>query len=110
MVKRTIEKSVVKRINKSYKGELEVITPVGRIDILTSNRVIEVKKVEMWKSALGQVLSYGYYYRKRKKILYLYGSLDNVNCVEILRVCAKYKVEVIFEKIDTNDKKSKNSK
>lgn len=50
------------RLAKQLKGRIEVPTEAGRIDILTDTEVIEVKRSNKWKDAIGQVKSYGYYY------------------------------------------------
>lgn len=49
--------------DKNYWAR-EVQTPVGRIDALNKRekRVVELKFISGWKSALGQVLSYHFFY------------------------------------------------
>ncbi|MGD1716759.1 hypothetical protein [Dapis sp. BLCC M172] len=41
-----------------YGSRTEVPTPTGKIDILTSSKVIEVKNVRQYKYAIGQVLTH----------------------------------------------------
>ena len=57
------------------KVKIEKNTPVGRIDILTSTEVIELKRVSGWKSAIGQVKSYGLYYPEHKLRIHLFGAM-----------------------------------
>ena len=49
----------------------EVVTPIGRIDVLTDDRIIEVKRARLWKHALGQVSAYAHYYPDHRKTLFL---------------------------------------
>jgi hypothetical protein len=55
---------------------VEVETPVGRCDIVTNNFVIEVKRSEDWKHALGQVISYSYFLNKYP-VISLFGDIPN---------------------------------
>ena len=45
------EKRVRDRLRQELGGLGEVVTPAGRIDLLTDNEIIEVKYVNDWKSA-----------------------------------------------------------
>jgi hypothetical protein len=46
-------------IADNFKGsKVEVIIESGIVDVLTPDMVIEVKRAENWKHALGQVLAY----------------------------------------------------
>ena len=58
-----------------YSGRKEVITPVGRIDILTPTLIIEVKAIKHWKGALGQVLAYRHFYPNHQPHLILFGKV-----------------------------------
>lgn len=58
-----------------YSGRTEVVTPVGRIDILTPTLIIEVKRIKQWKSALGQVLAYHHFYPNHQPHLILFGKV-----------------------------------
>jgi len=51
-------------------------TPVGYIDVLTDTKIIEVKQINLWKHALGQVKCYGYYYPDKQKWIYLFNQRD----------------------------------
>jgi hypothetical protein len=66
------ESGVRDRISKKLNGQIEVTTPVGRIDILTDTLLIEVKKACHWKSALGQVIAYGMHYPEHKQVIWLF--------------------------------------
>lgn len=66
-------------LHKELGGKKEVNTPAGRIDLLTDTELIEIKKYEKWKSAIGQLLSYSHFYPAHKKILALFGNSDKNN-------------------------------
>ncbi len=53
-------------------GSVEVETPAGFIDVLTSDKIIEVKQEHNWKHELGQIKCYGFYYPTKEKWIYLF--------------------------------------
>jgi len=64
------------KIAYEENGTVEVKTPIGFIDVLTDTKIIEVKKINLWKHALGQVKCYGYYYPDKQKWIYLFNQRD----------------------------------
>jgi len=46
------EYQVVQRLQAKLGGQTEIVTAVGRIDLLTETEIIEVKQVSDWKAAL----------------------------------------------------------
>lgn len=64
-------------------GKREVPTPVGFIDVLTADQLIEVKWIGCWKHAVGQVLVYGLYHPLHQKRIHLFGDAkaDQVNSI-----------------------------
>lgn len=96
---------------KSIKGAIEVKTPVGLIDVLGDAVVYEIKHYRKWKSALGQVLAYGYFHPSKIKKLHLYGTSSNKDQEKIKTICSHYGVCVSFtdftneglSKIDSDD-------
>jgi hypothetical protein len=68
------EREIAQALAEREGGRCEVKTPVGRIDVLTSKYVYEVKGATEWKDAMGQVLAYQSYYPNHKPRLYLYGK------------------------------------
>lgn len=56
-----------------HLGKSEVETPLGRIDLLTDKCIIEFKKYDGAKSALGQVLTYNHFVPREYKIVVLFG-------------------------------------
>lgn len=78
-------------------SKIEVSTRSGRIDILTPSEVIEVKQVRRYKHAIGQVISYGYYYPQHQKRIHLYGKVSSQQRKLIVRECGIARITVTFE-------------
>lgn len=68
------EKQVRDRLQSELGGQTEVITAVGRIDLLTDTQIIEVKSFSEWKSALGQILAYSAFFPTHQKRIHLFGN------------------------------------
>ena len=67
-----LESAYRDRSAKEEGGETEVETECGFIDILTSNKVIEVKCGKNWKHAVGQVICYSMDYPDHERWIYLF--------------------------------------
>ncbi len=91
------EKVVQKRLSRSLGGKMEVLTPVGKIDILTSTEIIEVKVAKSWKGAMGQIIAYGYFYPSHQKRIHLYGSAHSDSKEYIEKICKVSGVIVTWE-------------
>ena len=79
-------------------GKTEVyIDKVGRIDVLTNTEIIEVKNTKGWKSAIGQIKSYGQYYPKHKMRVHLFGKLTESKLETIQRVCKLEGITLTWE-------------
>ncbi|MBE9018895.1 hypothetical protein C7Y66_11005 [Chroococcidiopsis sp. CCALA 051] len=70
----SVEYQIRDRLHAELGGLVEVITPAGRIDLLTDTEIIEVKAVKDWKAALGQILVYSGFYPQHQKRLHLFGT------------------------------------
>jgi hypothetical protein len=98
LVNRTkTEMSCKNLLAAKLKGQTEVITPVGNIDILTNSEVIEVKNIRGWKSAIGQVIAYGSFYPLHSKRIHLFGKVDENYLLTIKTIAEKHKIEVSWE-------------
>ena len=91
------------KIALEENGKIEVEVESGVIDVLTEFKIIEVKKVENWKHALGQILSYSldFYLEnpcefKKELWIYLFGETDERRKELIIRNCSNYEVNVRF--------------
>ena len=71
-MKNISEYSVQLKIQKKLGGEREVYVPAGNIDLVTYDSVIEVKPIEQWKQAIGQILVYQQYFPDKKAKIALF--------------------------------------
>lgn len=85
------------RLAVKLNGKIEVTTPSGRIDILTKTEVIEVKKSNGWKGAIGQVKCYGQYYPKHKLRIHLFGELTERRLKIIQTACQNEGITLSWE-------------
>lgn len=69
-----VERNIVEAYSKAVEGFREVPTEAGNIDFLTSSELIEFKIAHNWKHAIGQLLTYGFYYPNHALVLMLVGS------------------------------------
>jgi hypothetical protein len=93
----SIEKELQRKLQKQLNAQIEVETPVGYADLLTDTEIIEIKEITNWKSALGQILSYGSFYPTHQKSLYLFNASEpKIDTTEIERICGLYDVKVRY--------------
>lgn len=91
------EKQIRDRLHQELGGLIEVATPVGRIDLLTNTEVIEVKHVQNWKSALGQVLAYSGFYPEHQKRIHLFGENGLAALRAAKNTCEAFRITVSYE-------------
>lgn len=89
------EKAIQARLLAELGGEVEVETPVGFVDILTADQVIEIKHAKCWKHAVGQVLMYGRHYPCHAKRIHLFGTTEPDALIE--ECCNDYNILVTYE-------------
>lgn len=87
------EKEIQKILKKKYNAKTEVKTKNGYIDVLTKDKIIEIKECCNWKHALGQIMAYSIYYPKREKVIYLFNVNEDLD--EIKKTCLFYGVKVV---------------
>ena len=91
------ELSIVDKMNIVLDGQREVITPCGRIDILTKEQIIEVKEYKGWKAALGQILVYSNFFPEHQKRIHLFNiPKDNIELNIIKEIYNKYDVILTY--------------
>lgn len=88
-----LEKTYQEQLHRKLGGQREVIVYCGRIDLLTADRIIEVKRSENWMAAIGQVLAYSTCV-PGKPVIALFGSRQWQAQTE--HVCKRLGVEVIW--------------
>jgi hypothetical protein len=79
-------------------GEIEVPTPDGPIDLLTDANVIEVKAIELWKEAIGHIITKSANYPDRYPAILLFGQ-TNHNLNHITKRCAALDISIGFRSI-----------
>lgn len=102
------EKDVVSKLQKSLGGTKEFKTPIGRIDLLTTIHIVELKLFRQWKSGLGQLLAYSEYFPSHAKQLHLF-SYENIDAEllnSVANSCKKLGVDVTTEVISGLREKS----
>jgi hypothetical protein len=76
-------------------GKTEVKTPIGFIDLLTNNEIIEIKNFKDWKHGVGQLKTYQYYYPEHKARLHLFNVID-YKIEEIVQICKHLDIYVTY--------------
>lgn len=94
------EKVIREKLHTKKSGQIEVSTPAGVIDLLTCSEIIEIKNVKNWKSAMGQVLAYGFYYPSHQKVICLFGYAHSSFKEMVEKICNENGVFVEWMGID----------
>lgn len=109
----SIERKVRDRLHTQLGGLTEVATPAGRIDLLTSDQIVEVKEANDWKAAMGhasspggysprrhaQVLAYSGFYPEHQKRIHLFGKAGEKVNATALAICNELGINVTFEEV-----------
>jgi hypothetical protein len=92
------ELAIQKRLEKQMKGGHKS-TPVGIIDILGVDSIVEIKHWDNWKGALGQLIAYQYYYPNHMLHMHLFGPIPiDDKKIPIMTVCAHNRIKLTYEK------------
>ncbi len=88
------EKEIQLKLQIELDADVEFKTPSGYIDIITDDRIIEIKEYCKWKHAIGQIICYGIHHPQKQKKIILFGSgnIDEIIC----NACNKLGIEVQF--------------
>lgn len=91
------KKAVQKRLQQELGGSIEEETPVGFIDLLTDDEIVEIEEISMWKESMGELLCYAKFHPTKRKRLHLFNS-STCNQKDIIeRICCKYDITVTYE-------------
>jgi predicted DNA-binding protein YlxM (UPF0122 family) len=93
---RSLEAQIRDRLHQEYGGKIEVQTNHGPIDLLTATELIEIKRIEDWKTGFGQVLAKSPAYPQHGKRLHLFGNSDRT-LRNIKACCKEFEINVSFE-------------
>jgi hypothetical protein len=73
--KKESERIVADRLCSIIGGSREFITPEGeRVDLLTTDFIIEVKASSDWDDAIGQILKYKIYFPNHELIIFIFAN------------------------------------
>lgn len=91
------EKYWQNKINRKYKsGETEIKCRFGYVDFMTKTYCWEIKKYDDFKHAIGQVLAYSFYFRKKPAILLF--SEPKKPDPQIKKLCKKLNIKLVYSK------------
>lgn len=91
------ELAIQKRLEKQYGCGHKVI-PIGIIDILTADELIEIKNWNDWMKGLGQCIAYSNYYPNHMKHLWFFGEPPSADKEIVIRtICAKLGIKITQE-------------
>jgi predicted DNA-binding protein YlxM (UPF0122 family) len=93
---RSLEAQIRDRLHAEYGGAIEVQTSYGPIDLLTATELIEIKRIEDWKTGFGQVLAKSPAYPQHGKRLHLFGNSDRT-LRNVKACCKEFEIMVSFE-------------
>ena len=93
------EKRIQDKLSRELQAAVEIQCPAGFIDILSATEIIEVKRADRWKSAVGQVLAYQIYFPNHRPRIHLFwrGSERYPSTNAVLECCSRLKVLVSWE-------------
>ena len=95
-----VEHKIRERLKNQLGGLTEVSTPAGRIDLLTDDEIIEIKRINDWKAAFGQILVYSGFYPEHRKRLHLFGKCNQLTKLpDIEAACLAFDVNVTAEEV-----------
>jgi hypothetical protein len=97
-VQNSIERTIQERLHKELGGQMEAHTPVGPIDLLTKDELIEIKAIAEWKTGLGQILAKSQHYDQHSKRLHLFGTSSKL-LRKVSHHCKIFEVSVTFEQV-----------
>jgi hypothetical protein len=96
---RSIEAQIRDNLQTKLGGIAEAPCICGPIDLLTDRELIEVKRIDDWKTGLGQVIAKGLEYPQHQRHLYLFGqshgALRNAKAT-----CKALDITISFEKVN----------
>lgn len=89
--------SSLKRWYEEKEIQTEVKVPLGSIDILTPDEIIEVKNIPEWKQAVGQLLIYHSSFPDKRLRLHLFQKTPQSRLATIISNCKPFKISVTHE-------------
>lgn len=95
---RSLEQDISEALFVPEGSAWQYPTPVGKIDVLTPEEVIEVKSSANWKAAIGQVLAYQAFFPDRRARIHLFGrKLPERHLQVCVRLCRRLHIKITFD-------------
>ena len=91
------EKQFKNKLANKFNGEIGTICKTGIVDIITEEKIIEVKRINEWKQAVGKICIYNLEFPDKEKVIALLGETSNEMKQMITLFCKELNVNVIFE-------------
>ena len=96
------EKYYQEKLHLEQGGKREVVLPnKRRIDLLTSDELIEIKQAKKWVEAIAQIQDYSRFYPNHQKRLHIFGlhSVNNPRTVleSAINVCNALNISLTWE-------------
>ena len=93
----SIEYNIQTKLELELKGT-KVVCDYGRVDLMTKDTIIEIKKWDEHKKAIGQILGYSVYFPLYKKRIHFFGQRPSDKVVKAIEeVCKHYKILITSE-------------
>jgi hypothetical protein len=90
-------------VNKGFYSEVS-LNGLGRVDLKSDKHIVEVKRIDNWKHALGQILVYKTDFIEHQCSLILFGrNICQKRKDRISSVCSKYEVRATFWSLENKN-------
>ena len=88
------EKDAQVSLSNLLGGRMEVKCKYGRVDLITNELIVEVKRVSGWKGALGQIMTYHLEYEDLYPVIALLGTSKNYRVIN--EVCEHWHIGCLW--------------
>jgi hypothetical protein len=89
------ERKIQSLYAKKIRAKTDIETPVGLIDLVTDESIIEIETYKNWMSSLGQLFAYGCFEKDKQKKLILFDA-DGNKIRAIKTICKRYDIKLII--------------
>ena len=89
------ESEIVQYLQMNLGGDREVLTRLGRVDLVVGDTIIECKKYEKWKELLGQLMINQKCLPKKRFVGVTYHYREPDNILEIKDIFKSYNIQLI---------------
>jgi hypothetical protein len=92
------ESQVQQRLHSYFGGETEVECRCGIADLVTADRLVEIKQADNWKAAVGQAVCYNVWFKKPMVSICLFNLRETFSHYIVLDTCRELKVNLMLYK------------